>query len=344
MNILPILALQNIKNIEMKKFIYIQLIFAFSLSTFASEENTNSLYFDSNPFYKYTYEDCDFCGCGSSGGGMGYGTVGNENFIGLRYIYQSYKSRDGIFNNSPWVDENFNTLQLWGKIPVTKKLSLTAIIPYHFHNREFINNTTQRIDGLGDISILAFYSVITPVPDGLFENQQSKYKHSLELGGGIKLPTGDYNRSNNAGSVNPSFQVGTGSYDYVAALNYSVGYKNWGLGFMTNYTFKTENNDEYHFGDQFTYGVNLSKVYNTVKIDKIIPFIGLAGEVFNENESYGLPVADTQGSVLFTRIGTELSLGKLSTGVNFMLPLTQDLNSGNVEANYRLGLHLNYTL
>ena len=101
MNILPILALQNIKNIEMKKFIYIQLIFAFSLSTFASEENTKSLYFDSNPFYKYSYEDCDFCGCGSSGGGMGYGTVGNENFIGLRYIYQSYKSRDGIFNNSP---------------------------------------------------------------------------------------------------------------------------------------------------------------------------------------------------------------------------------------------------
>ena len=34
-----------------------------------------------NPFYKYDYEECDFCGCGSTGGGMGYGTIGNENFI-----------------------------------------------------------------------------------------------------------------------------------------------------------------------------------------------------------------------------------------------------------------------
>ena len=48
----------------------------------------------------------------------------SKNFIGIRYIYQRYQSRDGIFNNSPWVEENFNTLQLWGKIPVTEKLSV----------------------------------------------------------------------------------------------------------------------------------------------------------------------------------------------------------------------------
>lgn len=328
----------------MKKYIYICLILVACFSAQAKTSDKNPTEPEINPFYKYNYEDCDFCGCGSSGGGMGYGTIGNENFVGLRYIYQRYQSKDGIFNNSPWVEENFNTVQLWGKIPITSKLSITAIAPFHFHNRNFVDDSSQDIQGVGDVSFLAFYSLITPVPDGLFENQQSKYKHSLEVGGGIKLPTGEYKRSNNEGSVNPSFQVGTGSLDYIIAANYSVGYKNWGLGFMTNYTIKTENREEYQFGNQLTYGINLSKVYNTLKIDKIIPFVGFAGEVFEENKNYGLPVLDTNGNVVFARIGAEISKGKLGTGLNLMLPVAQDLNAGKVEAKYRLGLHLNYTL
>ena len=330
----------------MKRIHYINLcvILMSFFSVAAKKDSTQPIDPEINPFYKYDYEDCDFCGCGSSGGGMGYGTIGNENFVGLRYIYQRYQSRDGIFNNSPWVEENFNTMQLWGKIPVTKKLSITALVPYHFHNRNFVDGTSQTINGLGDISILAFYTLITPIPDGLYENQKTKYKHSLEVGGGVKLPVGEYERSNNEGSVNPSFQVGTGSFDYIVAANYSVGYENWGLGVMANYTFKTENQKDYHFGNQFIYGINLSKVYNSLKINKIIPFIGLAGEVYSENESYGLPVADTEGTILFSRVGAEVSLKKLSAGVNFMLPVSQDLNAGKVEAKYRLGIHLNYML
>ena len=344
MNFWKTRVLQNTKiKTNMTKYISCLLLlttFMVEARTRIEDPKTTAI----NPFYKYDYEECDFCGCGSTGGGMGYGTIGNENFIGLRYIYQRYQSRDGIFNNSPWVEENFNTLQLWGKIPVTEKLSITAILPYHFHNRNFIDGSSQNIDGLGDLSILAFYSLITPKMDGLYANQQTKFKHMLEIGGGVKMPTGAYDRANNEGSVNPSFQVGTGSWDYVLAANYSIGYENWGLGILANYTIKTENNAQYHFGDQFTYGVNLSKVYNTLKIDKIIPYAGLAGEVYAENENYGLPVADTQGNVLFARLGSEIAIGKLGTGVNVMLPVHQELNAGKVEAKYRLGIHLNYSL
>ncbi|PHR99862.1 MAG: hypothetical protein COA80_03210 [Leeuwenhoekiella sp.] len=328
----------------MKNYSFLILVLTMGFYALAETGKMNPRDTEINPFYKYDYEDCDFCGCGSTGGGMGYGTVGNENFIGLRYIYQSYRSRDGIFNNSPWVEEHFNTLQLWTKLPITEKLSLTALAPYQFHNREFNDGRTQDISGLGDVSLLAFYTLVKPKMDGMYANQQTKYKHSLEVGAGFKLPVGAYDRANNEGSVNPSFQLGTGSWDYIGAVNYSIGYKNWGLGVMSTYTLKTENKKEYHFGDQFTYGLNLSKVYNTLKVDRIIPFVGLSGEVYQENESFGLPVADTAGSVLFGRLGTEISIKKISAGVNLMLPVTQNLNDGGVEARFRLGLHLNYTL
>jgi hypothetical protein len=57
------------------------------------------------------------------GGSMGFSSMLNSNFIGIRYFNQSYSSRDGIFANSPWIDENFNTAQIWTKIPVTGKNS-----------------------------------------------------------------------------------------------------------------------------------------------------------------------------------------------------------------------------
>jgi len=66
-------------------------------------------------------DDCDACGCSANGGSMGFSSMLNNNFIGLRYVYQSYTTKEGVFNNSPWIDENFNTIQIWSRIPVTEK-------------------------------------------------------------------------------------------------------------------------------------------------------------------------------------------------------------------------------
>jgi hypothetical protein len=57
-------------------------------------------------------------------GSMGFSSMLNSNFIGIRYFNQSYSSRDGIFANSPWIDENFNTAQIWTKTQLEKKLRL----------------------------------------------------------------------------------------------------------------------------------------------------------------------------------------------------------------------------
>ena len=289
------------------------------------------------------YEDCDVCGCGSSGGGMGYGTLGNANFVGVRYINQQYRSRDGIYNNSPWIDEHFNPLQVWGQIPLGKRVAVNAIVPFHLHNRELVDGSTQNINGLGDINILVSYAVVQPreIP---FVQDVSPFKHSLSIGVGLKLPTGSYNRANNVGSVNPSFQLGTGSWDFMLASNYTLNYQQWGLGVLANYVFKTENNQQYEFGDQINYGINLFRTFEDMQMRSYSPVVGVAGEVFGENQSYGIAVQDTAGHVLFGKVGFEADLWKFNTGINVMLPITQNLNDGNVEAKSRIGLHFNYKL
>src|SRR3970040_2811289 len=145
----------------MKNTLIISLFSLFAFQFFSAKTENDSI-------SRFTFQkmqlledfefDCDACGCSASGGSMGFSSMLNNNFVGLRYLNQSYSSRDGIFANSPWVDENFNTVHIWTKIPITEKIQISALVPYHFHNRE-LSTGTESIKGLGDISVMAMYSV-----------------------------------------------------------------------------------------------------------------------------------------------------------------------------------------
>lgn len=319
--------------IKMKKII---LVFAVMFAIDASALGER----DTIPLTQYRFHyspfDCDACGCSASGGSMGFSSMLNTNFVGLRYFYQSYSSRDGIFANSPWIDENFNTVQAWAKIPVSKRIQISALVPYHFHNREQVSST-ERIEGLGDITVLGMFTVVQTKSDS------AAYAHKLQIGSGIKAPTGEYDGANNLGSVNPSFQVGTGSWDWLLAAEYVVNRKKMGLNMMANYTAKSENDKGYRFGNQFNYAGTFFHLFDIGKV-KCVPQAGIAGEVYEANEQHGQKIPDTSGNILFGKIGLEAGKGNLSIGINAMLPLQQNLTGGNVEANYRFSVNLNYSL
>ncbi len=314
----------------MKQFLLLLLV-APILSMSAGEEPVPVL-------KKYLYEfddDCDACGCSASGGSMGFSSMIDRNFIGLRYVYQSYSSQNGIFKNSPWVDENFNTVQLWGRIPLAKRVQVSIQMPYHFFNRD-LPTGTQNVDGLGDINVLGLYTLFQKMTDS------TATSHTWQVGGGIKAPTGRYDSANN-GSVNPSFQLGTGSWDYIAATEYVIKRNQWGLNAMANYVFKTQNSKGYQFGNQFNYAATLFYIAEGKKLTWV-PQAGLAGEIYATNRQHGLDVPQTAGNILLGKLGVEAGMGNFSLGVNGMLPITQSLTGGRVEANYRWSVNVNYSL
>ena len=293
-----------------------------------------------NPFAKYhvqfeEFDFCDACGCSASGGSMGFASMLNSNFVGIRYFNQSYESNDGLYTNSPWYQEDFNTIQAWARIPVLKKVQLSVLIPYHFHNRERLEGN-QTISGLGDITVLGMYPLYQTEKDSTFFN------HSLQIGAGVKMPTGEFKQAN-TGAVNPSFQVGTGSWDYLFATEYVIKRKQFGLNTMLNYVVKTENDNQYRFGNQFNYAGTFFYWYEMSKY-VIVPQLGLAGEVYGTNYQYKQKVRNTEGDILFGKLGFEIGRDKFSFGANAMLPINQNLTGGNVKANYRWSVNLNYSL
>lgn len=318
----------------MRKYIGCLLLFCFSVSGATVRDSLPVM----NEFKRQMLlleDDCDACGCSASGGSMGFASMLNSNFIGLRYFNQLYRSNDKLYTNSKWHNENFNTIQLWGRIPVTKTIQISALLPYHFNARE-TDSGNQSISGLGDMTVLGMYRLYQTHRDSTL------FVHTWQIGGGVKMPIGKYDAANN-GSVNPSFQLGTGSWDYLLVSEYTIKRKAIGMNTMVNYIVKTENQKHYQFGNQLNYAGTLFYVMENDNFS-FAPQIGVAGEVYESNKQYGEKVRNTDGSIVFGKVGLEAGKGKYSLGGNMMLPIRQNLTGGRVEAQYRWSINLNYSL
>jgi hypothetical protein len=327
-----------------KKNALLTLLFLFILmKTFAHKSacpNHNKLDFAEEFF-------CDLCGCSTSGGSFGQGTLNNASFIGARYIYQKFVSKDGIFDNSPTSTETFNTYQLWSRIPVSEKLYVSIILPYQDLKRNFTDRN-EDISGLGDITMISWLKIPFYKKENTSENaaytQVSKVKsgHSIEIGLGAKLPTGNFEQVL-SDRVNPGFQLGTGSLDGILAFNYNYAADKFGVNSNLTYYIKGENKNEYRFGNQFSFASNFFYAIPKEKFN-LMPFVGLSGNVYNKIEQFGEFIANTDGTVYNATIGSELLLKDFIFGANYTLPIKHNLFGGNVTPKQSFTLYVNYKL
>lgn len=320
----------------MKYFILFIICFFTSISV-KSKNLTDSLYvprYESKSFTASKSQAffCDACGCAAGNGSSGFESLLNPQFIGIKYFAQHYKAKENLFVDDLTQDQYFNTVQLWGKIPVTKKLSIYGSIPFQFHTK----NTSQgdiSISGIGDASLMGIYELI----------KSKDSFHQINGGLGVKIPLGKFDEKGITG-VNPSFQLGTGSWDYQLAVSYKFQKDRLALLINTDYTIKTENKKHYQFGNQWNYSATgfyrLWNNTNSIFSGKI----GLQGEVFDWNRQFSEVMPKTAGSALYGKAGFEVSVSKFSLGTELMLPAYTNLAGGDIEARSRFSLFLNFGL
>ena len=109
----------------------------------------------------------------------------------------------------------------------------------------------KSLKGLGDIVISANYNLINT-----YDSADHFFKHNLLIGGGLKLPTGEFRAIENGLTVNQNFQLGTGSLDFLFNFIYTVRRKNLGLNTELSYSRNTTNKDEYKFGNAMRAGTD----------------------------------------------------------------------------------------
>ena len=284
---------------------------------------------------------CDLCGCGNGGSFLGILPQGHRGFVGLRYGYKSYDSH--LNSVSSQTHEDFWKTELWARAYPFKKVQVLAFVPYNF-NRQTVQKTGQKTDlqGLGDISLLVNYNILNTMTDTI----PHQFFHSFMVGGGVKLPTGRYKYDlyNDTEIGNPNFQLGTGSLDFMLNVVYTLRHKSWGLNTDLSYKINTQNSDEYRFGNRTT--ANVSALYFIRLGDQktLMPNAGISYENGDLDAKSGVKNIRTGGEALLGSYGLENYFKKFSMGINYQIPIAQNLSNGELRANNRLNVHFTVML
>ena len=242
-------------------------------------------------------------------------------------------------------------LSFIGALPINERWQLLGIVPYIRNNMDMRmkNNMGMTMDmkmntisGLGDVSLLAFYTAYTDAPVRPTER--------LTLGFGIKTPTGKNDSRTASGNlVHAMMQAGSGSWDPLFTVNYMRARYPWVMQVSGFYHLTTESDEGYEFGDQvgvdlmirhqvssyFNLGVELNAIH-TAK-DKDHDGRYSRNTMLDNVDNTGLTsVSITPG------IQYKIPNSGGSVGIKYQRPIYQDVNGFQQVLDERLLLTLNW--
>ncbi|MCB2408164.1 transporter [Hymenobacter lucidus] len=203
---------------------------------------------------------CDICGCF-----MGITPYDNQSGVSLMHRYrifngyQQFGQRPSFFPKGvePFVPahpnqddgyrhdhqgdasdyEAYRVVELRGKYFLAQRLELNAFVPYVMNTAQS-NGRKLNTAGLGDVTVFAGYHLIRAI-------ETAGVQSRLIVGGGVKLPTGDFQRQSPAGRRYPMLnQPGTGTTDGFVYANYIGSYRSFGLSLNSSYRRSTRNRFE----------------------------------------------------------------------------------------------------
>jgi hypothetical protein len=277
---------------------------------------------------------CDICGCGVGNYYLGMMPQFHKNFVGVRYrnfTYDSHLGQSAVFAT----EERFRITELWARYYVHPKFQVLAFVPWA-ENSQKTSSGIKNMSGLGDVIILSNYHFFK-------SSDEKNWKHNFWVGAGIKLPTGKYQYNDNDASqvANPNFQLGTGSVDFMGSFLYNLRYQKWGLNTDLVLKINTKNRNQYRFGDR------LSSNFSFFMIQKInnlgfMPNVGFYGEYSFEDYRKGNSVEHTGGVLLNQSTGLDLFYKNYSLGINYQVPVYQNLADENIKSNHRFLVHCTY--
>lgn len=309
---------------------------------------------------------CDFCGCF-----MGITPYDNQSSISLLYRYKSFNGynysgqqhqlfpknsavitqgntntiglRHGGNTPQPVISpktqrdyEVYTTAELRAKYFVHSRLEVSGILPL-IMNRSRVNELHENVSGIGDINVFAAWHLIS-------RTMTEKFQHRLILGGGVKLPVGNYYAKNASEErIDFMLQPGTGSVDYPVYLNYIFGYKKLGVNFNSTYKFNGDNYYHERICNSTSNYLNLFYKFRADKDLKLFPSIQGYYEY-----SKGLCISDvyqpgTTMEVFAAGIGLDLFYKNIALNTSFQVPVYEKKFAENMAMAGKLMLGLTYS-
>lgn len=283
---------------------------------------------------------CDICGCASGNLFLGIMPQFQKNFIGVRYQYKSFQTEHlpDLFGNKPASSyEQFHQADIWGRVYVHKKIQLFYFVPY-LVKRKFENGEITQSSGLGDITLLSNYLIFN-TGDSL----NRKFRHTLSLGGGMKLPTGQFKLKREGAQIAPAMQPGSGSFDFIFNSIYTIRIKRLGLNTEMNYKFNTSNSQGMKFGNRLMASFSSFYLLQAGKF-AFVPQLGLQYEIRSKDSINGELQSPGGGQILNNLLSLDVFFKRISFQISSRIPIYQNLSKNLIQTHpdIMVGININF--
>lgn len=283
---------------------------------------------------------CDICN-GGQDNLIGFLPNPTKHLIGLKYSYSSYRVTHPALSEfwEPEVSSQyFHSTKLMARVKLFNQFMISGSLPYHFRSWSE-DGITNQLSGIGDAQLMANYAKVAY----LDSTQQNRLV--FILGAGAKLPTGEWTSLGEDGNPMPrGFQLGSGSYDFLTSASILLKLKKWGISNECSYQLTSANAHGYKFGNSFQ---NQLVFFRTLELrnTKFIPQVG--GTLFinqkdDENVRYSSIVNESGGEYYGAVLGVDVNYKVVLFGVNYTLPINQNLSDGYLENTQKLNVKLTY--
>jgi hypothetical protein len=275
---------------------------------------------------------CEVCGNGNAINAIGLLPQFAKSFIGLRYGKQTFNTTHPTGYGKE--TDQFKQFEITARYAASNRFQIAVSFPYAVNQQ--VGTSNIQSSGLGDVSLFLTH---TTIPSKKL--YQSNWYHALQFMLGFKMPSGKYKNDFSSSTFNEHLYPGSGSWDFIPALNYVITYKKFGLNIDFNAKFNSSNKLTYKMGNQFSgsmrwfYNKSLSSV-------NCIPFIALGFSKNNQDEFAINNVAYTGGEELNYQFGADVKIKSYLIGFQYLKPLVQNWNDTYTIHDAKLNVRLLY--
>ncbi|MGB0887606.1 MAG: hypothetical protein ACPGSL_05760, partial [Vicingaceae bacterium] len=233
----------------------------------------------------------------------------------------------------------YNSYDVFANFYLNPRLQLN--LSTYFADNYILNDdsTTTNVAGIGDATFVMKYRVFNSKKCN--DSIKNRFIHRLTAGGGIELPTGNYNKSTITGietefkantrlgapieELDPHMQAGTGSFNYIFLLEYMTKINNIGLNTNVSYKLTTANKNGFRFANRFNANGTVFLLLNFTNKFRVMPYVGSTLETSKRDLQDENPVLGSGGKVVFLNGGFNFFINKLSVELSYYTPYYEDL-------------------
>lgn len=274
---------------------------------------------------------CDKCACNISGQSGGISELVYKNGMSLQYTNAFYKS-----NHQGKSSDAFNACILAGNYYLNERLKLNLNIPYQWNKRYSDDGNSQNM-GFGDIRLMLQTNLLKA------KNLGTGFRMDVQLGLGLKLPTGKYVSNLHDQNLPENFNTGNGALGLNVQTSMAIT-KNqigWYVGAYYLQHFKSK--DNYFYGHQWSLSSFLFVKKEWSNGFMLTPQTGLIWEYsLNDKGVNGFQIDNTGGWGLLVPIGFSLRKESILLNLLYFLPIQQNYAGGDSQLRNKMAVDLHY--